>query len=324
MQDNNLKPFLNYDDMIICLKKKNIKFDIVNEEKAKKYLKDNNNYYNVTSYKNNFKKYYKNGNYIDEYIDLDFAYLKDLSIIDYYLRMVLFKMVANIEHYLKIRILNIIHNTNIEDGYVAVNEYLDLDYNSIDRPKRLHNSIINKVGTEYYEKIFSKYDIDGDKKLENIPIWEFMEIITFGELIDFYEFFTHKYNIGSDYKYFYVLREVKKIRNAVAHNTPILNNVIAKNNNYKIDYFVNQFLSNCKISDNARKKRMENNRIRQITYTIYLHSEFVTSSGVRSNVLDDLKNIINNRSLIHKKFYKNNQQLQSIYKFFKTIINSID
>lgn len=35
---------------------------------------------------------------------------------------------------------------------------------------------LKKRGNEYYQAIFSKYDIDEDKKLENIPIWEFLEI----------------------------------------------------------------------------------------------------------------------------------------------------
>ena len=44
------------------------------------------------------------GKFEGRFLDLDFAYLKDLSIIDYRVRLVLFKMIINIEHYLKMKI----------------------------------------------------------------------------------------------------------------------------------------------------------------------------------------------------------------------------
>ena len=99
-----LRPMMKISELVPYLKEKNIKFEICNEYDAEKYLRENNNYYNVTSYKNNFAKY-PCGEFTGKYIDLDFAYLKDLSIIDYRTRLVLFKMIIDIEHYLKIIIL---------------------------------------------------------------------------------------------------------------------------------------------------------------------------------------------------------------------------
>ena len=167
--DLKLRPMMKISEMVPYLKTKNIKFELISEENAEKYLRDNNNYYNITSYKHNFEKYMVDGIFVNKYIDLDFAYLKDLAIIDHRVRLLVFKMIIDIEHYLKIRILNI----NIEDGYRIVNLYLEKDFNDEKFPKKVHNSIFKKVGSEYYQKIFSKYDIDKDKKLENIPIWEF-------------------------------------------------------------------------------------------------------------------------------------------------------
>lgn len=53
-----LKPMLKVSEMVNYLKQKNIKFDKITEEEAEIYLKDNNNYYNLTSYKDNFEKYH--------------------------------------------------------------------------------------------------------------------------------------------------------------------------------------------------------------------------------------------------------------------------
>ena len=130
-------------------------------------------------------------------------------------------MIIDIEHYLKIRILNTIEEISEEDGYKIVNLYLEKDFNDTEHPKRVHESIRKKVTNEYYQKIFSKYDIDKDTKIENIPIWEFLEIITFGELINFFDFFTKYYNL-EDNKYIFILREINKLRNAVAHNSCVL------------------------------------------------------------------------------------------------------
>ena len=149
IEENNilLKPMLKVPEMIKHLEQKNIKFEKISEEDAEKYLRENNNYYNLAPYKNNFERYLIEGEFVDKYIDLDFAYLKDLSIIDYRVRLLLFKMIIDIEHYLKIRILNLMENIDEENGYRVVNLYLEKDFNDETFPKKLHNSIFKKVGS---------------------------------------------------------------------------------------------------------------------------------------------------------------------------------
>lgn len=315
---DKLRPMLKINEMVAYLKLKNIKFEKISEEKAEKYLRDNNNYYNLTSYKHNFLKYPSPaGKYEGMYQDLDFAYLKDLSIIDHRVRLILFKMIIDIEHYLKIRILNIVESIHNEDGYRVVNLYLEKDFND---KKRVHNSIFKKVGSEYYEKIFSKYDINEDKKLENIPIWEFLEIITFGELISFYEFFSKEYNLKEEIKYIFILREVGKLRNAVAHNACVLAELNKRDNPYPPDYKITQFLKDCNIEKESRKNKLSNSRIRQITYTLYIFNEIVSSNGIKINIRNEINDLFFGRIIYHKEYYNNNELLKSIYSYFKNII----
>ena len=284
-----LRAMMKIPEMVPYLKSKNIKFDECSEEEAEKYLRENNNYYNVTAYKNNFVKY-QCGTLKGKYIDLDFAYLKDLSIIDYRTRIVLFKMIIDIEHYLKIRILNIVENLVEEDGYNIVNLYLDKDFNDLEQPKRVHESIRKKVTNEYYKKIFSKYNIDKDNKIENIPIWEFLEIITFGELVNFFDFFTKYYNL-EDNKYIFILREINKLRNAVAHNSCVLSELDKKDNVHPADTLVTNYLKECGIGKENRLNKLKNSRIRQITYTLYLFNEIVSSEGVKKNVKHEISKL---------------------------------
>lgn len=308
-------------EMVDYLKQKNIKFEKISEEDAEKYLRDNNNYYNITSYKHNFEKFPSPaGKFEGMYLDLDFVYLKDLAIIDHRVRLLLFKMIIDIEHYLKIKILNTIESIDEEDGYKIVNLYLDKDFNDDKFPKKVHNSIFKKVGSAYYEKIFSKYDIDKDKKLENIPIWEFLEIITFGELVNFYDFYTKKYNLADENKDVYILREIVKLRNAVAHNTCVLSELNKRDNNYAPAYKITQYLKDCNIGKKTRTNKLNNSRIRQITYTLYMFNEVVTSEGVKQNVASEINDLFFNRIIHHKEYYNNNELLKSIYSFFKKII----
>ena len=316
-----LKPMLFVDEMISYLKNKNIKFNYISESDALKYLKSNNNYYNLTSYKHNFLKYPSPaGKFEGKYQDLDFAYLKDLSIIDYRVRLVLFRMIIDIEHYLKMKILNTFENINEEDGYRIVNLYLNKDFNDNKSPKKLHNSIFKKVGSEYYQKIFYKYDIDKDKKLENIPIWEFLEIITFGELVSFYDFYTKEYELREESKDIYILRDIVKLRNAVAHNSCILNDLVSKDNKYPVPFKVVNYLKRCGIVKEMRTKKMSNSRIRQITYTLYMFNKIVTSNDIKEVVKKEINELFYDRIIYHKEYYSNNELLKSVYSFFDKIV----
>lgn len=234
--------------------------------------------------------------------------------------MILFKLIIDIEHYLKIRILNLIEKIDEEDGYRIVNMYLEKDFNDEKFPKKVHNSIFKKVGSEYYHKVFSKYDIDKDKKLENIPVWEFLEIITFGELVNFYKFFAKEYELKNEINNVFILREIVKLRNAVAHNSCVLSDLDKKDNNFAPDYKIVNYLKNCEIKKETRDNKLSNSRIRQITYTLYMFNEIVTSSGVKTNVTKDINNLFYERIILHKEYYNNNELLKSIYAYFDKII----
>ena len=175
------------------------------------------------------------------------------------------------------------------------------------------------MSNEYYIKIFSKYDIDKDKKIENIPIWEFLEIITFGELVNFFEFYTREYNLD-DNKYVFILREINKLRNAVAHNSCVLSELDKKDNLHRADTLIINYLKECGIGKENRNNKLANSRIRQITYTLYMFNIIVSSEGIRNNVKHDITKLFYGRIILNNKYYTNNGLLKSIYNYFDKII----
>lgn len=100
----NDKPRLSLDEQIQHLKGKGILFNIMDEGSAKQYLKYNNNYYKLTSFRKNYDKH-PDGENKGKYIRLEFAYLVDVLIIDMRLRYRIVEIALDIEHHTKLQFL---------------------------------------------------------------------------------------------------------------------------------------------------------------------------------------------------------------------------
>lgn len=111
------------------------------------------------------------------------------------------KMCLNIEHALKIIIVNKCLEVN-EDGYSIIEEYF-LKYEDA------KEEILKHASNSYCEELIVEHK-------NRIPVWVFLEVISFGELCGFCKFM-------SDKNYFQkweidVIFTVRGLRNAAAHN----------------------------------------------------------------------------------------------------------
>ena len=134
------------DELISHMKIKGIKFDIAKEEDAKVFLQNNNYYMKLASYRANYDKRKSNG----EYINLDFAYLQELSTIDMHLRYLILQMCLDVEHALKTRLLKDIEDNPEEDGYDIIRRF-------VTKYERSCQNIQKHKSSEYCRELIEKY-----------------------------------------------------------------------------------------------------------------------------------------------------------------------
>lgn len=305
-----LKPMLDAREQIEHLKDRGVKFDLISDSDAEIYLKGNNNYFKLTSYRKNFPKY-ENGVNKGKYINLDFKMLLDMSIIDMRLRKVMLSIVLDLEHYIKVKIINTIERTS-KDGYIEVEEYIN-ELKSKDEYDSLQIELSKSMNSTYCKEMTQKYHDD-------YPVWVFIEIIPFGRLVNFYMFLANKIGDKKMIDEAYLLKNVRELRNACAHNNCILNDLKSGTAIHKTNYGILKELSNCGISNDRISKRMSNVRIQQIITLLYLSKRIITSKGIlefHGNILNELKDRIEH----HIEYYSKNLLIYGNFTFLSKIID---
>lgn len=307
----NNKPRLSLDEQIQHLKDKGILFNIMDEESAKQYLKYNNNYYKLTSFRKNYDKH-PGGKNKGQYIKLEFAYLVDMSIIDMRLRYRIVEMALDIEHHTKLQLLRKIDEYD-EDGYQIVKDYIDsLD----DRQKNHFESEINRNRRSIYcRNIIEKYG-------GNYPVWAFLEIISFGKLVGFYRYCANRFSDKEMKDDYYRLLTCKKIRNGAAHSNCILNDLRPHTAEHHTNKEITKELIHIPhMNSNFRKNKMSNTRIQQIITLLYMHKKIVRSEGIALYESGELKKLIR-RIDRNSNYYKTNKLIQETFRFFEMVVDS--
>ncbi len=318
---------LSVDGLIAHAKEKGITFEIISEEAAKDYLSRNNNYFKLTSYRKNYSKV-QSGPQEGQYNGLDFAYLIELARIDVEVRHILLKMCLDIEHFLKVNLIkaveNNLENGSGEDGYKIVTDFITdaSGKNFEERSKaisRRSGAIFRKIGQNiknpYCEGLMEKYRGE-------MPIWVFVEVISFGDLEDLVTFYaeTSGWDAPIDAK---SLDRVRQIRNAAAHNNCIINDLrpaVQPEQSVKTPRFITDFVSRADIGKAMRKKKLANRRINQIVHLLYVYDRVVTSENTRCTRLAELRDLLQTRMRAHAGYFSGNEMLTSTYDFFMKLV----
>lgn len=206
-----MKNKLSINEQIKHMKENGITFNLYNEHEAKEFLRYSNYFFKVKSFSKNFQK--TNG----KYQNLEFAYLKELALMDTLLRDIILELSLVIEHILKVKLMKHLTNNNKEDGYQIVKDYLSNRHNEPSIFKTYNKA---RESVDFYTRgIMDKY------YKNDFPVWAFIEILTFSELLKFLKLYYKKYDWTRFEGLNSLLYNVKKLRNVSAHNNCFLNNL---------------------------------------------------------------------------------------------------
>lgn len=308
------KPKLSTEGQIEHLQSKGVKFEKISVEEAKAYLQANNNYFKLRAYRKNFPKH-PDGERKGQYINLDFEYLKDLSIIDMRLRYVLIQMALDIEHFAKVKLLRVLENSP-DDGYKIVEDYYTYlkdedEKNDTYRYCNLKREIDRNENNPYCGGIIQSYN-------DRFPVWAFIEIIPLGSFINFFKFCANRFGDKSLENDSYLLKTIKELRNATAHSNCLINEMGVKNSHHSTSFCVLRALD--QISKSSRDSQLKNECMRQIVTLVYLHSTLVSSQGVHERARKDLNSVID-RMFKNIDYYSNNGNILAFFGFFKKTVD---
>lgn len=299
---------------------KGIDFIVMTRSQAENKLKNITNYYKVSCFKKNFIK-------IDsKYENLDFAALYNLYEFDVNLRECFLKMSLDLEHHLKKKIIYLImESSNIKhiSIYKRFNDYLLKKYEN-KKPTELFDSLFREVNIHHYDyPIYAKYG--RNRTRGNLPIWVLMEKMMANYLNEFLNFYVE--SSLPNYKYFipatkYNYRNVIKIRNASAHNRPLLFDICTLEGSVKrLPEHVKVRIKNKFEKESIEKisDKIKNKKFIDILSLLYLYDLYVEDEKLKRLRIDELKNTVE-QFRVHKHIYERHTSLKELYSIFRQII----
>lgn len=318
------KPMRSPADLITMLKdEKGIMFNYMDIAEAEAYLSDRNNYLRTASYRKNYDTH-KTGNNEGKYIQLDFAYLVELSRLDMYLRSHLLQMCIDIEHALKVAVISNIEQNTAEDGYAIVDNFLARNPDVVESIAKKADSVFTGNLIEKYFELCYVVDLSRGKINTEIvqtdcPVWVLVEILAFNDFLRFVKFYTDSYpnRMRVD---FTLLNTVRSLRNACAHNNCILASL--RTGATQPPAVVSQRVA--RIPSVAREERRNKLSCRPLFEIVCLLMEYEhwVSEPLRNKRLKALKKFAHGRMLSHSGFFTGNQVISTSLAFLQKIIDN--
>ncbi len=233
--------------------------------------------------------------------------LKDLSTIDMYLKRWILEASLSVEHSLKVNLLKDIQERGIDEFDIVAN-YL------IKYPK-IKDEIKSRRNTPYVKNLLSKY------KHPYYPIWVYLEVIPFGEFVNFYKYYCDEHSCGefsSD-----LLYNVKSIRNASAHNNCVIHDLVNKNGYYKIELvdILDPILPDTK--RRTIQDRLKNNSVQDFISLLIAVNTILKSDELKTDHLKSIRNLFYGRMIRNSTLYKSSTALNQMYEFCKKVVDNL-
>lgn len=298
-----LKPKLSIPQQISDIKDAGITFEYTSEKDAKIFLENNTYYFKIKAYAKNFDKY-DNGTKEGKYINLDFAYLVDLSIIDAHLRKIILKMAIDLEHFLKVKMLNDFTKVD-EDGYEIIDAYFSCRQN-------LKYEIDERMSTSSCGALIQKYK-------DCWAIWNIVEVLSFGNFVELYQLFYYRNKFEDSFCN--MLLPIKAIRNAAAHNNCLINHLRPPlYKEIRSCYEIAQIVSRIPgIPAKSVSKKLSHPTIHDFATLLYTY-DCVVPGKTKEKTYEELHELFKNRMIRNKEYYQKNEALKSNYEFALKIV----
>ncbi|MDD3114156.1 MAG: Abi family protein [Anaerovibrio sp.] len=294
----------NIDGQIQQMKSKGITFNLIDEKKAKEFLTNHTYYFRLKFYASNYSKY-TTGERLGQYVNLDFAYLKELSLLDVYIRRVLFSIVIDVEHYTKIRLLGSLEKNKREDGYKIVGDLF-----------KKHPWLAREIERQkapYTAGLIDKYH-------DHFAVWNVIEVLTFSNLILLYEFYYSRYNQKHvEPQYFY---SVRNLRNSIAHNNCLMHDLRAvENGQQEKDEYICQLVADIPgIGVSMRSTKLSVPFLYDFVTTLEVFDKIVTSQKEKIKQLELLYIVVNNRFSRHIDYFETNPVVKTALDFMMKVV----
>ena len=302
------KPKLNIKEQIAFLKNQGVTFHHFTEAEAEIFLRKSNYFFKIKAFAKNYDKD-ENG----KYKNLDFAYLRELSIIDTSLRDIILELCLTYEHLLKVHINAHCSENPNEDGYSIVEQFLQ----KYTKPKSLQSYEIEKSNIYQKDLIKKHYMKNDETYISDFALWNFVEILSFGEFMQFYDFYFKKYDNSVKSGF---IEPIRRLRNAAAHNCCILH-ILKDNPNIS-------FKKNKRLKTKIRQMCIlgTSNKLEQLNHPLihdFICLLFAIKELCPPKMFKKLKEkifIVINRMLKHKEYFVENELFESKFIFVIKII----
>ena len=287
MDDNIIKKTLSFNDQIKHLQKRGVTFDGINTEDAKKFLIYSNYFYKLYSYRKNFNtKIDSNDSTNRVYIGLDFSMLVDLSKFDRELRYAILELSLDVEHGLKRKLVSEITRNPKEQNGEIIKSYLENTITNKELNLNLNWANLNKNLDNVLNENYFNENLIEHKKCDNVicykkwKIWEFVEAIDFGNLINIFNLYANTYSCKMVNKY--VLLTAKSLRNASAHNSCLIDD-LSRKFSANARHINNEVIKFTKTIGNFNSRQIDSHKNKTFVYTflclLYLCDKYCSKSS---------------------------------------------
>lgn len=286
-----------------CKETLGITFNLISKEEAAFFLQKNNYFFRLKQYAEICRGKTKSG----KYIGLDFGHLVELSTIDMFFRKLLLKMTIDLEHYLKVKLVNNCQNNPLDDGYEVVKKFLEKN------PKIKTSLKENAFLAGYSGNSFSKY-------IEYTAVWNLVEMISFHDFISFYSFYYYFFRMDCEYtNHFY---SVRRLRNTAAHNVCLLCSFKPMPNfKYDMGTTFELLQANIGIGNGVISTCMKVPLLNDFTVLLSVYTKLISSPKIKEKTFDEMKDFFDGRMIYRKHYFASNSDIKNAYHFARKVLD---